>query len=83
MAFKGFIPAVYGKKTGDKFTQKTGIRLKQTSDRYRNSANKPDEYERLLILKFKSAGYKKGEGHGEVVDIGSRKFYRYMLPLYI
>ncbi|MBI5682305.1 MAG: DUF3365 domain-containing protein [Deltaproteobacteria bacterium] len=83
MAFKGFIPAVYGKKVGDKFTSKTGIRLKQTSDKYRNTANKPDEYEANLIAKFKEPGYKKGEGHGEAVDIGGRKFYRYMLPLYI
>lgn len=83
MAFKGFIPAVYGKKTGDRFIQKTGIRLKQTSDKYRNAANLPDEYEAKLIAKFKEAGYPKGQGHGEVVDMGGRKFYRYIQPLYI
>ncbi|MBI5893180.1 MAG: DUF3365 domain-containing protein [Deltaproteobacteria bacterium] len=83
MAFKGFIPAVYGKKVGDKFTQKTGLRLKQTSDKYRNAANKPDEFEAKAIAKFMESGYTKGKGYGEFVDMGGKKVYRYVQPLYI
>lgn len=83
MAFKGFIPAVYGKKVGDKFTQKTGVRLKQTSDKYRNAANKPDEFEAKAIAKFMESGYQKGKGYGETTDMGGKKTYRYVMPLYI
>jgi hypothetical protein len=35
IGFKGLIPAAWGRKTGERFTQKTGIKLKLTAMDYR------------------------------------------------
>ncbi|MES9858925.1 MAG: DUF3365 domain-containing protein [Sedimenticola sp.] len=75
--FKGFIPAVYGRITGNILKGKTGIELKQTTFKYRNAYNKPDGFEASILKKFESGEYEKGYGE----QVGSR--YRYMEPIYI
>lgn len=81
-AFKGFIPAVYGARTGDKFYKKSGIRLKQTSLRFRGDYNRPDEFEEGILKKFES-GWEKDKSYAEETTVGGRKVLRYMKPLYI
>ena len=80
--FKGFIPAVYGARTGDKFYKKSGIRLKQTSMKFRGDYNRPDEYEETVLKKFES-GWEKGKSYSETTTAGGRKVVRHMLPIYI
>jgi general secretion pathway protein A len=80
--FKGFIPAVYGARTGDKFYKKAGIRLKQTSIRFRGDYNRPDEFEEGILKKMES-GWEKGKPYSEATTAGGRKVVRYMLPIYI
>lgn len=82
IAFKGFSPAIFGKKTGDKFFKKTSITVKQTSLKYRNPANKPDKFETATLKKFE-AGWERGKSFGETTVNGGKKSYRYMVPVYI
>ncbi len=80
--FKGFIPAVYGARTGDRFFKKSGIRLKQTSLKFRGDYNRPDDFEDGMLKKMES-GWERGKAHSEETTAGGRKVLRYMLPIYI
>jgi len=82
MAFKGFLPALWGRKAGEKFGQKTGIRLKQTSDHYRFAGNKPDDYEAEVLKQFSEAGYPKGQPLVKTVSMDGKQALRYMSPEY-
>ncbi|MES9906857.1 MAG: DUF3365 domain-containing protein [Sedimenticola sp.] len=75
--FKGFIPAVYGRITGNILKAKTGIGLKQTTFKYRNAYNKPDQFEAGVLKKFESGELDEGYG----MRVGAK--YRYMEPIYI
>ncbi|ACM20373.1 cytochrome c, 1 heme-binding site [Geotalea daltonii FRC-32] len=82
IAFKGFSPAIYGKKTGDKFLKKTGITVKQTSLKYRNPANKPDKFETDVLKKFEN-GWVRSKTYSEQTTSGGKKTFRYLAPVYI
>ncbi|TNF55389.1 DUF3365 domain-containing protein [bacterium] len=79
--FKGFIPAVFGKRVGDKLLVKTGIIMKQTSRKYRGDYNKPDDFEIEALNRLEAAG--KGNTYFEVTTFGDTRVLRYMVPLYI
>ncbi|HEY3452041.1 MAG TPA: DUF3365 domain-containing protein [Myxococcales bacterium] len=81
MVFKGFTPAVFGLRTCELFLQKTGVKIKQTSARYRNALNRPDEFEVAGLTRLQDAAWKQGEGFGQEVEKPA-KAYRYMLPVY-
>lgn len=82
MGFKGFLPALWGRKTGDKFSQKTGVRLKQTAEQYRFAGNKPDEYEADVLKQFADPGYPKGKEIVKTVSMDGKNVVRYMSPEY-
>jgi hypothetical protein len=79
--FKGFIPAVFGRRVGDKLYKKTGIIVKQTSLRFRGDYNKPDDFEVSVLRKFETAG--KGSSYDMETKFGDTRVLRYMVPLYI
>jgi hypothetical protein len=79
--FKGFIPAVFGKKVGDKLYKKSGITLKQTSLKFRGAYNKPDDFEFFVLKKLEMA--EKGNTYYEETKIGNSRVLRYVVPLYI
>jgi len=79
--FKGFIPAVFGKKVGNKLYGKSGITVKQTSLKYRNEYNQPDEFEVMVLHKFENAA--KGSTYFEEKKLGDTRVLRYVVPLYI
>jgi len=84
--FKEIIPAVVGRRTGFKYNKAMGVGyyLKQTSIRYRNPANHPDDLETRYLNKFEVPGYPKDKGEGVVItNSDGSKVYRYMLPVYI
>ncbi len=83
LKFKGFIPAVYGKKVGDAFYKETGVKLKQTSSKYRNRANKPDAFESEILAKFENNEFEKNVGYGVNAQKNGEEVYRYMQPIYI
>ncbi|MBI5411165.1 MAG: DUF3365 domain-containing protein [Nitrospirae bacterium] len=82
MGFKGFLPAMWGRKVGEKFTKKTGIGLKQTATQYRFAGNKPDEFEAEALKQFSDAGYPKGKEIVKTVSMGGGQALRYMAPEY-
>ena len=79
--FKGFIPAVFGKKVGDKLYRKAGITVKQTSLKFRGEYNKPDDFEVDVLKKLESSG--KGNTYYEETKFGDLRVLRYVVPLYI
>ncbi|MBI4401872.1 MAG: DUF3365 domain-containing protein [Nitrospirae bacterium] len=82
VAFKGFLPAVWGRRTGEKFGQKTGIRLKLTAQEYRFPGNKPDEFELEVLKMFADPNYPKGKGYGKTTTMAGRPVFRLMAPEY-
>jgi hypothetical protein len=77
--FKGYIPAVFGRETGQILKGRCNIIIKQTTFKYRNAYNQPDSYEKTILKKFEDPSYPKGQGYGEQTG----KFYRYLKPIYI
>ena len=79
--FKGFIPAIFGKRVGDKLFKKTGIVIKQTSLKFRGEYNKPDDFEASVLKRLETA--QKGNTYFEEKKFGDTRVLRYMVPLYI
>jgi len=82
IGFKGMIPAAWGRKTGDKFAQKTGIRLKLTAVDYRFPGNKPDDFESEVLKMFNDPSYPRGKEYSRTVMYEGRPALRIMTPEY-
>ncbi len=82
IGFKGFIPAVWGRLTGEKFGQKTGIKLKLTGMDYRFPSNKPDEFEAEVLKLFADASYPKGKEYTRMTVVNGKPALRMMAPEY-
>ena len=82
VGFKGFIPAVWGRKTGEKFGQKTGVRLKLTNADYRFPGNKPDEFETEVLRLFAYSSYPKGKEYTRMATVNGKPALRMMVPEY-
>lgn len=80
VGFKGFIPAVFGVRVAGRFTDMTGVGLKQTAMAPRNRSNSPDSFERAALQEFADPSYPKGKVISEVT--AASKSLRLMLPLY-
>jgi hypothetical protein len=81
---KKFIPAVFGKQVIDRFIQKTGIHMKQTTlgkngFKNRNPYNAPNEWETAFLNKVMAPGWPLNQGIGEVKD----NQYLFLKPIYI
>ncbi len=84
LGFKGIIPAVVGRRTSYIYNKAlgAGYYLKQTSIKYRNPANRPDDFESRILTIFEEPDYPKDKGKGEsIIYSDGSKVYRYMLPL--
>ncbi len=77
---KGFIPAVFGARTAARFSERTGVRLKQTTLLPRNPANAPDPSEKVALEAFADLSYPREKAISEVTA-GSSSL-RLMYPLY-
>jgi Protein of unknown function (DUF3365) len=82
MGFKGFIPAAFVRKAGEKFTAKSGLTMKFTATEYRNARNEPDGFEKKVFVLFGGSTYPKGKAYSELVEVGGKKMYRIMFPEY-
>jgi len=81
---KKFIPAVFGRLTIDKFTELTGVHMKQTTlgkggYGVRNPYNQPEAWEAAALEKIMSPDWKLNQGFG-AVDGGT---YQFVKPIYI
>ena len=50
--FKGVIPAIIGREVAELFSASTPFKMKQTSLKYRNPNNKPDDWEAKQLQVF-------------------------------
>lgn len=82
VAFKGFIPAVFGRKAGEKFYKKTGIRVKLTGTDYRFPGNKPDDFESEVLRMFADPRHPKGQQYAKATMVGGKPVMRVMDPEY-
>jgi hypothetical protein len=82
VAFKGFIPAVFARKSGEKFYKKTGIKVKLTGIDYRYPGNKPDDFETEVLHMFADARHPKGQQYAKATMVGGKPVMRVMDPEY-
>jgi hypothetical protein len=80
VGFKGFIPATFGARVAIRFTERTGVRLKQTTLAPRNPANAPDSVERTALEAFADPAYPREKVISEVTATSGS--LRLMFPLY-
>ncbi|HSF67767.1 MAG TPA: DUF3365 domain-containing protein [Nitrospiraceae bacterium] len=82
--YKGLIPATFGTETAKRFQSWSGIYLRQVApERFlRNSKNKPDTYEAIVLQALAEVTSTNGESppKWEITDGGQN--LRLMLPLY-
>lgn len=76
----GFIPAVFGSRVAGRFTERTGVRLKQTTLVPRNAANAPDPTERAALELFADPNYPREKVFSETTARSGT--LRLMFPLY-
>jgi len=77
--FKMYIPAVFGRETGQILKARTDIAIKQTTFKYRNAYNQPDDFEKRVLKMFEKPDYPMGQGYGNMEN----GRYRYLKPIYI
>ncbi len=82
VAFKGFLPAVFARKSGERFYRKTGIRVKLTSADYRFPGNKPDDFESEVLRIFADARHPKGQPYSKATMLDGKPVLRMMDPEY-
>jgi hypothetical protein len=82
VAFKGFIPAAFARKAGEKFHKKTGIKVKLTGTDYRFPGNKPDDFESEVLRMFADSRHPKGQQYAKATIVGGKPVMRVMDPEY-
>ncbi len=82
VGFKNFLPAVFARKSGERFYKKTGIRLKLTGIDYRNPNNKPDDFEMEVLRMFSDPRHPKGQQYTKATMLGGKPVLRVMDPEY-
>ena len=82
IGFKGFIPAVFARKTGENFYKKTGVKLKLTGIDYRNVNNRPDDFEAEVLRMFNDPRHPKGQTYVRNTMVDGRPVLRMMDPEY-
>ncbi|OHB92263.1 MAG: hypothetical protein A2Z57_02755 [Planctomycetes bacterium RIFCSPHIGHO2_12_39_6] len=80
--FKGVIPAIIGREVSELFSASTPFKMKQTSLKYRNPKNKPDEWEAKQLQGFESNPDLKEIKEVVKLEDGS-KLFRCIIPLKI
>jgi hypothetical protein len=82
VGFKGFLPAVFARKAGERFYRKTGIRVKLTGADYRYPGNKPDDFETEVLRMFADARHPKGQPYSKTMMVEGKPVLRMMDPEY-
>ena len=82
IGFKGFIPAVFARKTGEHFFKKTGVKLKLTGIDYRNVNNRPDDFEAEVLRMFSDPRHPKGQTYVRNTMLDGKPVLRMMDPEY-
>lgn len=80
--FKGVIPAIIGREVAELFSASTPFKMKQTSLKYRNPNNKPDDWEAKQLQRFELNPDLKEIKEIVKLEDGS-KLFRCIIPLKI
>ena len=75
------IPAVFGSRVAGRFTEQTGVYLKQTALTPRNPSNTPDQTERSALEMFAAPDYPREKSISEATS--KTGMVRLMYPLYM
>lgn len=87
VAFKGFVPAVFGRLVTESFSDKVGelaqIKVTAPLDRVRNRKARPDEWEAQVIAEsLLSPEWQKGAVYSGLTETAGRPAFRVMVPEY-
>ena len=82
IGFKGFIPAMFARKTGERFYKKSGVKLKLTGIDYRNISNRPDDFESEVLRMFSDPRHPKGQPYVRNTTVEGKAVLRMMDPEY-
>jgi hypothetical protein len=83
ISFKGFTPAVFARRVGEQFYQKSGVSMKLTAIDYRNANNKPDDFEAEVLRMFTDSRHPKGQPYVRSTMVDGRPVLRMMDPEYV
>ncbi len=87
VAFKGFVPAVFGRLVTEAFSGKVGdraqIKVTAPANLVRNRKSRPDEWENQVITeKLLSPDWKIGAVYSSLTEASGRPAFRVMVPEY-
>ena len=82
IGFKGFVPSLFARKTGQKFFAKTGIRVRLTSMDYRFPGNQPDDFEAEVLRMFADPRHPRGQQYAKTTMVKGKPALRVMDPEY-
>ena len=87
VAFKGFVPAVFGRLVTEAFSEKVGdlaqIKVTAPENLVRNRKARPDPWETQVITEsLLSPDWQKGEVYSALSDASGRSAFRVMVPEY-
>lgn len=74
----GLIPQVVATSVAERISKETSFSVRQISARYRNPANRPNEYESEALARLVKSGQKELY---EVTQQNGQSFFRYLLPM--
>ena len=83
ISYKGFIPAVFAQRVGEQIYQRSGVRMKLTSNDYRNVNNKPDDFEAEVLRMFSDSRHPKSKPYVRSSMVDGRPVLRIMSPEYV
>ena len=82
-AFKGFVPATFGRQVADKMEATTSIEIRQTNSRVRNRKNRADEWEKSVFgMVPKTATDGPPKVFRESFSERGKKVHRFLIPEY-
>jgi hypothetical protein len=87
IAFKGFVPAVFGRLVNETFLSKAGdraeIKVTAPMSLVRNRKSRPDAWEDQVITEYLlSPEWQKGAVYSSLTETGDREAFRVMVPEY-
>ncbi|MCA0271326.1 MAG: DUF3365 domain-containing protein [Proteobacteria bacterium] len=87
IAFKGFVPAVFGRLVNESFASFVGteaqVKVTAPPDLVRNRKAMPDEWETKIIADdLMSPDWPKGQVYAELTELGGKPAYRVLVPEY-
>lgn len=82
IGFKGFVPSKFVRKAGDKFSSKTGIRVKFARPNGRIAGDEPDDFEAEVLRMFADSRHPKGQRYTKLTVVNGKSVIRVLYPEY-